>query len=427
MFDFNGFGERLQNLRKRKNMTQGEFADRLGVTSQAVSKWENDLSYPDITLIPTIATILDVEVNYLFGYKQQKIQNVISFPKFYSDLPLVHQFKNVACYSSKEVASIDGSGIRFKDGSTAELSNHLVVNYGQGEIKLLSSDDIDSDIDLSETSKSFEFDYVDSLDVEVLSNKCEIVRSLDDKCRVQAKGGVRFINALEIMIQEGTLLIRFKNRDIHNNNLLQMNYLRIELPCEIGKSVSVRVNGSGEVTSEIRQFENGDLVINGLGTIKMNDFQSCRSVINGSGSIDANDAEEGNISINGCGNVNWDKIQKLAAAINGSGDIDVKDVVSANISINGSGDVLVHNIEGDGDANLRIFGSGDIGLKNGECKKLDITIKGSGDIDASGITVQKASIVIDADGQVTIGRVVESSVEQIKKKGVINILNRGAN
>ena len=70
MFDFEGFGQRLANLRKSKNMTQGEFADRLGVTAQAVSKWENDLSYPDITLIPTIATIFDVEVNDLFGFKK---------------------------------------------------------------------------------------------------------------------------------------------------------------------------------------------------------------------------------------------------------------------------------------------------------------------------------------------------------------------
>lgn len=57
MFEFDGFGQRLQNFRKKKNMTQGEFAERLGVTGQAVSKWENGQSYPDITLIPTINII----------------------------------------------------------------------------------------------------------------------------------------------------------------------------------------------------------------------------------------------------------------------------------------------------------------------------------------------------------------------------------
>ena len=161
MFEFNGFGQRLQNLRKSKNMTQGEFADRLGVTSQAVSKWENELCYPDITLIPSIATILGVEVNYLFGYKEQDFK-VSSFPKLLGDLPLVHQYKNVACYSSKEVDFINESGIKFKDGSTVELSNRLVVNVGKGEIKLLDGDDA-KNTDFSVTSKSFEFGHVDSL------------------------------------------------------------------------------------------------------------------------------------------------------------------------------------------------------------------------------------------------------------------------
>lgn len=60
-------------------------------------------------------------------------------------------------------------------------------------------------------------------------------------------------------------------------------------------------------------------------------------------------------------------------------------------------------------------------------QKLDIHIKGSGEINAEGLTVQKAAIVIDANGLVTIGRVIDSSIEQIKKKGVINILKRGNN
>ena len=81
MFDFDGFGQRLQKLRKQKNMTQGDFADRLGVTAQAVSKWENDLSYPDITLIPTIATIFNVEENDLFGFKRKNAKTDYHFRK----------------------------------------------------------------------------------------------------------------------------------------------------------------------------------------------------------------------------------------------------------------------------------------------------------------------------------------------------------
>lgn len=425
MFDFDGFGQRLLKLRKKKNMTQGEFADRLGVTGQAVSKWENDQSYPDITLIPTIATILDVEINCLFGFKKKNFKSDIQFPKIYDDLLFVHHYQNIACYSSKEVDSIDGSGIKFKDGSTAELSNRLIVNIGQGEIRLLVSDEVDIDIDLSKTSTNLEFDYVDSLDIEVLSNRCEIIRSSDNKCRVHAKGEARFIDMMNIMVQEEKLIIRFDNKEGYNNNSYKENIVKVELPCEIGKAVFAKVNGSGEFISEINKFENGKLMINGSGSIRMHDVQSCSSVINGSGFIIARSAEKANFSINGSGEINWETVQTMDASINGSGDVIVKNATSANININGSGDVKLSNMSGDGEAILRISGSGSIYFASGSCRKLDININGSGDIDATGVTVQKASIIIESNGQVTLGRVVESSVEQIKKKGVIKILNRG--
>ncbi len=425
MFGFDGFGKRLHDLRTKKNMTQGELAERLGVTGQAVSKWENDQSYPDITLIPTIATIFNVEIDYLFGIKKNNLKNDISFPKIYESMELVHQYQNKACYSSKIVDSIDGSGIKFKDGSTAELSNNLVINVGQGEIRLLVLDDVDSNIDFSKESKNYEFDYIDSLDIEVLLNKCEIIQSKDNKCRVHANGETRFIKMLDIKVQEEKLIIRFDNKEGYNNTSYQKNSIVVELPCETGKTALVKVNGSGELISEISYFENGKLMINGSGIIKMNNFESCISSINGSGLIKAKNTETGNLLINGSGNIEWENVNKLDASINGSGDIDVKNLVSTNANINGSGDITLHNISGEGEANLRISGNGNINLKNGYCKKLDIIIKGSGDIEATGVKVQKASIVIDSNGQVTIGRVVESSIEQIKKKGVIKILNRG--
>ncbi len=261
MFEFDGFGKRLQGLRVGKNMTQGELADRLGVTGQAVSKWENDLSYPDITLIPTIATIFDVEVNYLFGLKKVNVEPHVVFPKMVDNLKLVHQFHDVACYSSKEVDVIDETGVKFTDGSTAELSNRLVINVGKGEIRLLSSEDVDKRMDFTSTFKSYEFDYVDSLDVDILSNQCEIMRSLDNHCRVHASGETRFIEMLNVTAEDGVLTIRFFNRNGVNLDNKQRNSIRIELPCEQGKSMQTRVNGSGELTSEITYFEKGMLTI----------------------------------------------------------------------------------------------------------------------------------------------------------------------
>lgn len=53
-------GERIAELRKEKNMTQEALAAALNVSSQAISKWENNATMPDISLLPRIADAFDV-------------------------------------------------------------------------------------------------------------------------------------------------------------------------------------------------------------------------------------------------------------------------------------------------------------------------------------------------------------------------------
>lgn len=60
-----GFDERLALARKEKGLTQEELAARLGVTPQAVSKWERGTSYPDIVLFGFLCDILECSLDYL--------------------------------------------------------------------------------------------------------------------------------------------------------------------------------------------------------------------------------------------------------------------------------------------------------------------------------------------------------------------------
>lgn len=53
------------NIRKEKGMTQQQLAEKLYITDKAVSKWERGLSFPDITILKSLAEILELDVSEL--------------------------------------------------------------------------------------------------------------------------------------------------------------------------------------------------------------------------------------------------------------------------------------------------------------------------------------------------------------------------
>lgn len=71
----NHFSNNFKDLRKLKELTQEQVAEKLGVTSQAISKWECGISYPDIEMLPIIANLFKVSTDFLLGVditKQEK-------------------------------------------------------------------------------------------------------------------------------------------------------------------------------------------------------------------------------------------------------------------------------------------------------------------------------------------------------------------
>ena len=69
-------GMMISTLRKEKGMTQLELAEKMGVTDKAVSKWERDLSFPDINSIPKLAEIFEVSVDELMQVKTETKENI---------------------------------------------------------------------------------------------------------------------------------------------------------------------------------------------------------------------------------------------------------------------------------------------------------------------------------------------------------------
>ena len=79
-------GKVIRKYRKIKNLTQEEMAGRLGVTAPAVNKWENENSYPDITLLAPIARLLGISVDTLLSFREALTPEEISGIMFPIDL-----------------------------------------------------------------------------------------------------------------------------------------------------------------------------------------------------------------------------------------------------------------------------------------------------------------------------------------------------
>lgn len=105
-------GKRIVAHRKRIGLTQDALADQLGVTAQAVSKWENDQSCPDITMLPKLAEIFDCTTDMLFGITSQALPPA-AVPDTCSDHPadILPESKNALWELQWDWGRMTGIGI----------------------------------------------------------------------------------------------------------------------------------------------------------------------------------------------------------------------------------------------------------------------------------------------------------------------------
>jgi len=82
-------GENLRKLRIKNELTQEKLAEVLGVSPQAISRWENNSTYPDITMLPSIANYYNVSIDELIG--MDEIRNV---EKINSTFSSVHEYES---------------------------------------------------------------------------------------------------------------------------------------------------------------------------------------------------------------------------------------------------------------------------------------------------------------------------------------------
>lgn len=129
--------ERIKKYRNDNSITQQELANMLYVSKQAVSKWENDKSLPDLTLYPTIANLLGVTVDELMGNEVHKIEPntkrrvIVTFSLILMLLMLIALLIIIKPGKIIEKKKIINETEESLDIKLPEITTYDIVNYNQ--------------------------------------------------------------------------------------------------------------------------------------------------------------------------------------------------------------------------------------------------------------------------------------------------------
>ena len=103
-------GNNILRLRKENDLTQEELAHVLGITYQAVSKWETGVSCPDVSTLPLLADLFGVSIDELFGRKQKSLEETISEVIYAVDTKNSYEYAFELCWAILSgLAHIDGN------------------------------------------------------------------------------------------------------------------------------------------------------------------------------------------------------------------------------------------------------------------------------------------------------------------------------
>ena len=125
-------GEKISSLRKAQGLTQEQLAEKCSVSAQAVSKWENDLTAPDIALLPRLSELFGVTVDELLGVQRADVVAVDKATVDVSKLLL-------------KIRIIDGDGDKLNFNFPLSVAERLISNgklsVGEGFENLLDGID----------------------------------------------------------------------------------------------------------------------------------------------------------------------------------------------------------------------------------------------------------------------------------------------
>ncbi|MBQ2729145.1 MAG: DUF2807 domain-containing protein [Clostridia bacterium] len=410
MRDPKNFGQFIMNKRKEAHLTQEALAEKLGISPQAVSKWENGVGYPDITLCTDIADALNIKVEELFRDVEKEPETEVEYPETYDGMKLIDANERFACYSSKVVEAIEKAEekIRFADGSIADMKKRLATVMGEGNIRFVDFATVKrGGMQSSEIFEELPFFGNVSVVSGPVAADIEIRHHENGLAFIKAEGMKEFVDAIKYNIADDTLYV---NVNINTDNVAVPvsrngeNRLCIYTPFEDGGWLSLEKKGSGECNIST-VFNDTLLTILGSGDINARKTHRLTAKIFGSGDISLGGADE-------CASIE----------IKGSGDLEMEYCANPDIDIMGSGDVNIDRVSGT--VSIDILGSGDVNL-SGEADKLICEIHGSGDLNGEELTVTDADITLIGGSDACIKRIKGTSREDISENCELTVYQRG--
>ena len=124
-------GNKIRKLRKQRGITQEQLAESIGVSFQAVSKWENNIALPDITLAPVLAGYFSVSMDELFDFNLKDGRKSIS--------SYIGTGYNKPAGQTERPVSAGYTPMReFRETAAAADSNDEVMDLGKKKINIPS-------------------------------------------------------------------------------------------------------------------------------------------------------------------------------------------------------------------------------------------------------------------------------------------------
>ena len=181
-------GNNIKQLRQKNNLTQDQVAEKLGVSYQAVSKWENNANTPDIALLPQIANLFGVSIDALFSDDLAACSELQSFMKDDNVIRVV-QMRGTKVLKVSSSFSLDEPPIEiaFPHDCNDRTQYFKVEVYGH----VISDSSINGDVVCHQTVKSSTINgdvkSEGNIDVHELNAQKVTCNNITDCYKLQAK------------------------------------------------------------------------------------------------------------------------------------------------------------------------------------------------------------------------------------------------